>query len=266
MFIETNYNINRYFTQMKFPFILTDTGVYTGNQAPINRPNGFFWHHCLWVVEGEGIFEVDGEQFTLKKGEGFFSRKDVPHSYRDSGNGFVTAWFTFLGGDSLFQYHGVGNWFRFTVPPWLGEEAAELERYCKAQSDFTLRTAAGYSLVARFFSACFAEKASLVQRVDQYLETNFDQTISLDDVALAVGCNKFSLCRKYLNEKGCSVMEQLKKIRIAKAKRYLQFFDFSMSEVGKLCGFESPSYFGKTFKEETGMSPYKYKNFAIKNR
>ena len=32
-----------------------------------------------------------------------------------------------------------------------------------------------------------------------------------------------------------------------------------MNKIAKMVGYESPQYFGKVFKNYTGMSPYEYK-------
>ena len=54
-------------------------------------------------------------------------------------------------------------------------------------------------------------------------------------------------------------MEELKQIRIAKAKELLRFGSDRIEEVGRQCGYESASYFGKQFREVVGCSPGEYR-------
>ena len=65
---------------------------------------------------------------------------------------------------------------------------------------------------------------------------------------------------EYKKEHGITVMDDLNRIRIAKAKRFLRYGSASVAEVGKQCGFDSPSYFGKCFKEATGYTPTEYRS------
>ena len=48
------------------------------------------------------------------------------------------------------------------------------------------------------------------------------------------------------------------KIRIAKAKQLLNQVPLRAQEVGRMCGFDSTSYFCK-FREETGRTPLEYR-------
>ena len=35
--------------------------------------------------------------------------------------------------------------------------------------------------------------------------------------------------------------------------------ELTLAKAGEMCGYRSPSYFGKVFKEETGMTPQTFK-------
>ena len=51
-------------------------------------------------------------------------------------------------------------------------------------------------------------------------------------------------------------MQYLTEIRIGHARHLLTLHpEKKVLEIGKMCGFESPSYFGKTFKKEVGITP-----------
>ena len=69
----------------------------------------------------------------------------------------------------------------------------------------------------------------------------------------------FAFCRYYVRERGVTVMEDLFRIRIAKAKRLLRYSDESVESVGRACGFESPSYFSKRIRKAVGCTPVEYR-------
>ena len=51
--------------------------------------------------------------------------------------------------------------------------------------------------------------------------------------------------------------------RIGRAKQLLLTTDMTMGEIQAVCGFESPSYFSRSFKAEVGCSPSEFKRNAI---
>ena len=54
---------------------------------------------------------------------------------------------------------------------------------------------------------------------------------------------------------GSSVVDLIRKSRLAKAHRLLESRSMSVSEVAYEVGFSSPSYFTKCFKDEYDMLP-----------
>ncbi len=229
------------------------------SQTPQHRPEGFSYHHMLWVEAGEGLFQVDGISRILGPGEGLFCRQGVPHGYERSGAAFSTRWLTFLGGEGLLEYFHVPDSFFFSATAELDSSTAELDRLCQGGSTIISRSAAGYSMLTQWLASVFGTPDSPAAAIRQYLEAHFAEPLSLDDIGAQVSMDRFSLCRYYRENMNMTVMEQLKRIRIAKAKQYLRHASCSIEEVGLLCGYNSPSYFGKIFREETGRSPREYR-------
>ena len=134
-----------------------------------------------------------------------------------------------------------------------------MHKHCLSNSTVITRSAKFYSLITELLTSHFAPSIPLVDRIDRYLENNFSEDISLDDIAETVSLNKFTLCKRYLEASGTTVMDRLKSIRIAKAKQYLLNTSFSIETIGSMCGFQSPSYFGKVFRGTTGKTPREYR-------
>ena len=105
----------------------------------------------------------------------------------------------------------------------------------------------------------FAPEVSAAARAMQFMEAHFAQPLTLEDVAAHVGMNRYSLCRYFARAQGDTVMGQLRRIRVAKARQFLRFTALPIEEIGRICGFESPSYFGKIFRAQTGLSPRDYR-------
>lgn len=232
-------------------------------QTPQHRPEGFSYHHMLWVEHGEGLFRVDGISRVLGPGEGLFCRRGVAHSYERSGPAFSTRWLTFSGGEGMLEYFNTPDHFFFSATAELSASISELDRLCQSGSTVISRSAAGYSALSQWLATVFGASDSPAVAIRQYLEAHFSEPLSLDDIGRHVGMDRFALCRYYRQNQGITVMEQLKRIRVAKAKQYLRHMSCSIEEVGAMCGYNSHSYFGKIFREETGRSPREYREEHI---
>ena len=82
-----------------------------------------------------------------------------------------------------------------------------------------------------------------------------DSEFSVEDIGKQIGLSRVQLYRKVKAMTGSSVVDLLRKARLAKAKRLLETRSMSVSEVAYDVGFSAPSYFTKCFKEEYGILP-----------
>ncbi|MBO5274327.1 MAG: helix-turn-helix domain-containing protein [Clostridia bacterium] len=240
----------------ELPFVLVTLGESVV-QHPVTRPEGFDVHQFIWIKEGRGHFSMRDESFVLGVGEGMFMRANVPHSY--SGDPFHTVWCTFTMSSRTLDYIGVGEYMPFTVPAYLNRETEQLDRFATGDSTPLSRSSAGYAYVMELFSNILTPPANLSSRILHLLEQRYAEPLTLLDLSDTFHIDRYNLCRIYKRERGVTVMEDLNRIRIAKAKRFLKYSTDTVETVGKLCGFESPSYFGKRFKESVGNTPTEYR-------
>ena len=87
------------------------------------------------------------------------------------------------------------------------------------------------------------------------LENMGNADMKMDDLGAQMLLSKVQLYRKVKAMTGSSVVDLLRKARLAKARRLLETRSMSVSEVAYEVGFSAPSYFTKCFKEEYGMLP-----------
>ena len=233
---------------------------YSENQGPIYRPEGFYYHHALWVEAGEAVFRVGDESRVLGSGEGLFCRAGVPHAYERAEGVFSSRWITFRGGEGALEYYHAPEAFYFAADRELKAAIKELEHICQGSGTVLSRSAAGYSRLTEWLAQTFQSRSTTDLAVRQYLETHFAEPLTLDQIAAHVGMDRYSLCRYYRDTQNTTVMEQLRAIRVAKAKQYLRYAAEPIETIGRMCGYDSPSYFGKIFREETGRSPREYRD------
>lgn len=234
-------------------------GMWQHNhQPPIARASGLGCHQFIWVSKGSGRFQAGGETRFLTEGEGLFTRAGVPHAY--SGEELYTSWCTFTCDETFLDYIlGDRTHLFFEVPRFLDNETEALVEFANSASSTLALSAAGYAYVVNLFEAIVQETDPILSQVQDYLEQHYREPISLDDIAESVGMNRFSLCRYCRNRQAVSVMKALKALRIAKAKRMLNYTTLDIAEIATLCGFGSPAYFAKIFREECHTTPGNYR-------
>ncbi len=245
-----------------YPVILANLG-YHEKQCAVIRVNRKL-HEFHWIKKGKGIYYLDGEKVILSEGECIFFRSQFDCRYEQFDDSYSTSWIGFYGCDELLEHFNIGNYKIFKAPPFLNSTYEQLMLLCENGGTEAQRSAACYVFLLDMLEAMSREQVSTSDLIRKYLEENYNKNITLDDVAESIGITKFSICRCLRRENKESVMTQLKNIRIANAKTTLKLTDYSVTKIASLCGFEDASYFGKVFKEETGLTPLEYREKFIK--
>lgn len=94
-----------------------------------------------------------------------------------------------------------------------------------------------------------------LKRAISFIRFNYHKDISINDVAIQADISERylrSLFSQYLN---ISPLDYLNQIRINKSIELLRNTELSVKEVCFQCGFQSPQYFSRIFKQQTGISP-----------
>jgi len=105
----------------------------------------------------------------------------------------------------------------------------------------------------------------VVLEVKQFIEGNYDRTITLDDVAKHVHLNASYLSYLFKEIAGMNYIDYVTEFRIGKAKTLLSESNWKVYEVGEMVGYENPRYFTLIFKKFTGQTPLEYRNTTYKS-
>lgn len=92
----------------------------------------------------------------------------------------------------------------------------------------------------------------------EYIRSNYNRKISLDDIARHAMTDKYALCREFKLTTGQTVVENINNYRCIKAIDYLSA-GYNVAETASLCGFSNLSFFTKIFKKYIGSLPSKYR-------
>lgn len=97
---------------------------------------------------------------------------------------------------------------------------------------------------------------AFVKQLHDIIKSNMGNSdFGVENIGAEIGLSRVQLYRKVKAITGSSVVELLRKARLAKARRLLEANSMNISEVAYEVGFSSPSYFTKCFKDEYGMLP-----------
>ncbi len=105
-----------------------------------------------------------------------------------------------------------------------------------------------------------------VSKAIEYINLNYSNKISLDEICGSAYVSKHHLCRKFKATMGITVMEYILTTRIAVAKKMLAADDCSIGEISEACGFSSFAYFCQAFKKCTGISAKQYRKKEVESQ
>ena len=97
------------------------------------------------------------------------------------------------------------------------------------------------------------------EAVKDYLDANFLNTITLDDLARLHEMSKFTIVKKFKEAYGESPILYYNKRRLEFAKEALASSDRTIGEISRQLNFTDVYTFSKFFKIHTGISPKFYR-------
>jgi signal transduction histidine kinase/DNA-binding response OmpR family regulator len=100
-----------------------------------------------------------------------------------------------------------------------------------------------------------------IKKVTALLDKHInDSEISVEKISQEIGLSRIHLYRKIKEVTGTSPSEFFKIYKIKKSMPLLKAMDLSISEIAYQCGFSSPAYYSKCFKEVLNISPKEYQS------
>lgn len=104
-----------------------------------------------------------------------------------------------------------------------------------------------------------AKNYSRIRSIISFIETNYQEDISLEDIASSVGLSRSECSRTFKAGMNVTLFSFLQEYRIKKSLPYLTDTDSSISEIADLVGIGDSNYFSKVFSRVMGMSPRDYR-------
>lgn len=232
------------------------------------------WHNNLEIIhvtEGSGNVQYGGETLNIEAGDTVIINSGALHCFFSEGamdfigiiidddfckeSGIVPENFDF---DRLVKYSRVGELIKTC--------AETLKVYNESKNPIYAAKARAEVLSLLVFLAenCSKEgtgeakaknpSEEYVKRVIGHLIDHYTDSVTLDDLAALCGITKFHLARVFKHYTRETIFTYLNALKCKSAQKYLAS-GIGVTETATRCGFESVSYFSRTYKRVMGFSP-----------
>ncbi|KGE18780.1 AraC family transcriptional regulator [Paenibacillus wynnii] len=104
-----------------------------------------------------------------------------------------------------------------------------------------------------------------LQKSIQYMETHYTKRIYIEEIAAESGLGVERFYKFFKRYTGETPVSYLNRHRIRIAINYLLYTDQSVLDIAYKTGFENVSYFIKTFKKHTGVTPGEIRKQGLKD-
>lgn len=104
----------------------------------------------------------------------------------------------------------------------------------------------------------FRDNRQFVLHCIRYIENNFTETLSLEEIARRSAMSKSSFCKLFAEITGHTFHNYLNLCRIRQAADYIRQ-GYKITAVCGLCGYDDFSTFYRNFRKFMGVSPHAYK-------
>ena len=95
----------------------------------------------------------------------------------------------------------------------------------------------------------------IIEKAKRYIEDNYNDYITLDDIAAHVYLNKSYFSTFFKNKVGLTYREYLQNYRIQKAVELIRNSDRKVYEIAQAVGYNDSAHFIRAFKKVTGKNP-----------
>lgn len=245
----------------------------------------FYWHfhpeyELVYIKAASGTRHIGEHISTYDESDLVLIGSNIPHLNFDYGvkteyqkvvvhlkKEFVESHFQAIPElnpiHSLFEKSSYGLVFKGETKNQVGEKLFQLEHLTSFQQYIllleVLRELADNSAIELLHEQSYQNKFSereqgRLRAIYAYVDKNYHQKIELSEIAEISNMTKEAFCRYFKKASKYSFIEFLNRYRISQSKRLLMSGK-TVSDACYLTGFESLSYFNRTFKKVANENP-----------
>jgi AraC-like DNA-binding protein len=261
-----------------YDFQVTDIGHIIERRANPNWSIADLTNHSHYIlayaIDGEAVYKVKDNEFTVKKGDVLFFPKGVSRSaYSKPENPwqfYSTSFDLDLRNDSTINlFNSVNNIIRSTNLYRLPSLLAELNSvWTGKRSGYIIKCRSLildilYTIIKEVDSSNYnSANFKCIDKVLNLLNSNFMYTYSVEDLAKLSNLSYSHFRMLFKKVTGLTTVQYQNNIKIHKSKDLLLNGDCNVTEAALAVGFNDIFYFSRLFKKITGSSPSDYINIG----
>ena len=235
------------------------------NKNTRNKLNSYLF---FIVLEGNGTLIYKDNEYKLNENSCVFIDCKYKHSHIS--DNFKIAWLHFYGkemesiynkyldrnGKFVFKASNINDYLKIIDNIM---EIVEGESFIKDMEIYGNITNLLCKIMKETIYNDDSKKKYNLEDIRKYLDENYANEISLDNLSNTFYINKFYLTRAFKDKYGITINAYLLDKRMMKAKELLRYSNNSIDDIAKLCGIKDQNYFSRIFKKVEGTSPIKYR-------
>ncbi|MCE7785332.1 AraC family transcriptional regulator [Staphylococcus xylosus] len=235
------------------------------------------------VTQGEGTFSYAGETYHLTAGDIFLLERGMEVEYKPSFSNPWTYYWVGMNGKQILNYLSRCSIVDSHVI--LGQDTTDIKNIiqliCKLSQSIESNNSNDilimqylYQLVYTLqekFPKIFSVQVDIVnediQHAVDFINTNYQKHITVEDVAKSVNVTRSHLYKLFKKNLGCSPKEYLTYIRMYHASQLLIHTSTLISDISRQVGYKDPLLFSKNFTKHFEISASEYRHhFSINNK
>lgn len=233
--------------------------------------NNFSIH---FVLSGSGFVEIEGKQFSLKRGDAFLYFPMQEQRYYSSKNDpWNIRWVHFYGSvlNQFLSERGFHRYSLWNVQHIRPLETAHEELLLEAESNSFLHlsrlSTLTYTFLMEFITNVVPRTSDRRQELDDrinpllpLMQRKACEPFELDYWAEQAGVSTYYFCRLFKRATQMTPMAFITLCRLQMSKQWLlDNKEMTIKEIALKAGYPSISYFNKRFLEQEGKTPTEYR-------
>lgn len=237
----------------------------------------------VYVIEGELLVKTRGKRTIAKAGDVVLIHPYQAHGYFTEQGQIVKLWMLLFSNTFVIDIIKNENSYKdyqnavFTPSPEL-RAFLESKLFDTKDKITELDLNQSLSLKALLYPifdeynkkvpiVIFPNKnySSLINATLNFLRNNYNQHITIEDCAQAIGYSKSHISHSLAEALGTTFLQLKNTFRIDFAKHLLLNSNMSILNIGLECGFNCQKSFERTFKKALKLTPKEYRAKKLKN-
>ncbi|MCD7900581.1 MAG: AraC family transcriptional regulator [Bacteroides sp.] len=257
------------------------------------------WHfhpeyEIIYIQESTGVRFVGNSKEKFREGDVFLIGTNLPHYLKSdeifhAGDAQLRVKGAIIQFEKEFMHHSIAYYPHFIKIKHLLDESKQgiyFPAGCSPQLIKLLKTIpleTGIDQITSFLQLLkemseitsrqiistsdaiidIIHDASRIDKIISYLNKNYNRPIDLYEISSFAAMNRTAFCRFFKRKTGKSFKNYILEMRIGYACKLLLIDDINISQISLECGFDTISYFNKTFKKNTGYTPTEYRKMML---